>query len=203
MINICPACETGRLQPKVADQTFSYDGATLEALGIQYSQCPVCLEEVVLPEQSKHNDVAYADAKRAHMDYFCSSQIRAWRGALGLSQQDSSLLLGGGANAFSKYERGEVMQSRPMDLLMRVCGKFPEVLPYLADRAGLKCNRMGWETIYSESSSEEPETADVVHLTRSFSEIIPAYQVANEGSWQTEADIETTAHAEFATGSRA
>jgi len=37
-----------------------------------------------------------------------------------LSQREASELFGGGPNAFSKYERGEIIQSKSTDVLMRL-----------------------------------------------------------------------------------
>ncbi|WP_354470402.1 type II toxin-antitoxin system MqsA family antitoxin [Marinobacterium sp. MBR-109] len=37
-------------------------------------------------------------------------------------------MLGGGRNAFSKYERGEVAQSVAMDRIIRVCQTHPSLL---------------------------------------------------------------------------
>ncbi len=189
MTNICPACESGRLQPQVSDETMQYSGQDLLVTGVQFSRCPICAEEVVLPEQAKRNEVSYADAKREHDGLLASREIRAWRGRMRISQLEASTVLGGGANAFSKYERGETMQSRSMDLLIRVCDRFPDVMAFLADRAGLEGHGHGWETLYVEGESLDSQSLNVARLRRSCSQAIPTYRVANEGQWR--ADPET------------
>jgi HTH-type transcriptional regulator/antitoxin MqsA len=40
-------------------------------------------------------------------------------------------MFGGGLNAFSKYERGEVIQSEAMDKLIRVSCRYAEAWNYL------------------------------------------------------------------------
>lgn len=54
--------------------------------------------------------------------------IRRIRKKLGLSQREASHLLGGGPNAFEKYERGEVEPSRVMGNLLFLLDRHPELL---------------------------------------------------------------------------
>jgi DNA-binding transcriptional regulator YiaG len=100
---------------------------------------------MVFPDQARANDQKYSDAKREHDGLWTSARISEWRLRWGLSQQQAAQLLGGGANAFSKYERGEVIQSKPMDLLMRMYNEFPGVRESLASLAGSPSQR-GWQT---------------------------------------------------------
>jgi len=57
-----------------------------------------------------------------------------------LTQKDASSLFGGGANAFSKYERGDVIQSDAMDRLMRLVKQHPGLL---GDLRGLTVSGVG------------------------------------------------------------
>lgn len=140
----CPHCERGDLESRVVDETIRYDESDLSVPGIQISVCPTCYEEIVLPEQARANELRFADAKRKHDGLLVSSEIVAWRKKHRLSQAEAAKLLGGGANAFSKYERGEVIQSRAMDLLMRASQAIPAVLSFL--KAEADCNEFdGWE----------------------------------------------------------
>lgn len=54
--------------------------------------------------------------------------IRRIRKKLGLSQREASRILGGGPNAFEKYERGEVEPSRVMGNLLYLLDRHPELL---------------------------------------------------------------------------
>lgn len=148
MTAICPACETGELRATQGDTTITYDGQPLVVRGVHFSVCAVCGEEVVLAAQAKLNDVLYADAKKAHDDLWSCDRIASFRAEWGLSQQDAARLFGGGANAFSKYERGEVIHSRAMDLLMRVFEASGEARQYLGQRCGLDSwQRQNWQLI--------------------------------------------------------
>src|SRR5699024_9109270 len=63
--------------------------------------------------------------------------ICAVRKQFDLTQQGAALLFGGGTNAFSKYERGDVIQSVAMDRLLRLTSRLPFTLPMLAQFAGV------------------------------------------------------------------
>lgn len=119
MSNICPMCERGELFASVVTETISYGQAKLVVPNIEISTCNLCGEELVLPEQAKRNDVRFADARRQHDGLMTSAEIVAWRQRHRMTQKAAGEIFGGGINAFSRYERGEVMQSRATDLLMR------------------------------------------------------------------------------------
>lgn len=144
MSNICPACESGVLVAFCGEQEINYAGRALLVRGLSFSRCPVCGEELALPEQAKLNDVLFADAKREADDLWTSSRIKEWRMKWSLSQQQAAKLLGGGANAFSKYERGEVIQSSQMNLLMRLFDDVPDARKYIRACAGLDAGT--WKT---------------------------------------------------------
>jgi len=87
---------------------------------LEYSLCNKCGADPVLVEQAKRNQVRFSDAKREIDGLLSSADIRKARRYLGLTQHAASSVFGGGLNAFSKYERGEVIQSKAMDKLIRV-----------------------------------------------------------------------------------
>ncbi|MGE8220379.1 MAG: type II toxin-antitoxin system MqsA family antitoxin [Stenotrophomonas acidaminiphila] len=123
---LCPFCESGELNSFVAREKIAYNGKQLQVDGVALSRCDACGEEMATPDQARFNQRLFADAKRQADGLMTSKQIRDWRNRLGWSQAQAVALLGGGANAFSKYERGEVIQARSMDLLMRVLAQSPD-----------------------------------------------------------------------------
>ena len=127
MTNICPVCEVGELSPAIVTEALSYRGTQLVVPGFQVSRCSRCGEEVVLDAQAKANELLFADAKRHHDGLLTSREIKRVRKELGITQAQAASIFGGGANAFSKYERGEVIQSQAMDLLMRLAAELPVV----------------------------------------------------------------------------
>ncbi len=187
MSNLCPACDVGSLEPRVGEESITYNGATLRVAGVAFSLCLACGEEVVLPEQAKHNDVLFADAKKAGQMLSCA-EIAAWRRRWSLSLQDAASLLGGGANAFYKYENGVVVQSQAMDLLVRVSDMFAPVREYLSDRAGVPFGDNNWVTVV-----EGFEAVAVLPTLRAQADRASArkwreyYQpTANDSVWQSE-----------------
>lgn len=165
---ICPICETGSLQSSVHSQGLTYNGKTMLVEGLLQASCDCCGQAIVLPEQAKLNDKTYADAKRSSEGLWTAARILEWRMRWGLSQAQASTMLGGGANAFSKYERGEVIQSRSMDMLMRVFNDVPDARRYLASQAGEA--EVGWKTVEEERR--------IVHTHRDVMRIEDLYQLA-------------------------
>lgn len=135
MATICPLCEQGSLTTLLVDETINYRGEKLIVENVAISSCALCGDELVLPEQARSNERLFADAKRRQDHLYTSDEIVAWRKALNLTQVQAAQLLGGGTNAFSKYERGEVMQARSMDLLMRVVRSVPGAREFLEEFA--------------------------------------------------------------------
>ena len=148
----CPICERAELKSRTVVETIRYGDGELRVPGIHVSECPNCKEVLVTPSQAKTNARIFADAKRAHDGLLTSAAIVSWRETLGFTQSEAARLLGGGVHAFSKYERGEVLQSRAMDLLMRVTGCYPETHGILRAQAGLVTEAKVTKTITSSLS---------------------------------------------------
>lgn len=191
MSAICPACETGLLSPVIRDKYLPYEGAMLHVSGIESSVCSICEERVVMPDQARRNERRYADARRIHDGLLTSEEIEGWRAKFGLTQQQAAQLLGGGANAFSKYERGEVTQSRSMDLLIRASAEIEEVRLFLGQRAGLAFGSpQVWETVKEvdleppRSTQKRRESAEVVLLK--VRRAASSANATNDGKWHVD-----------------
>jgi putative zinc finger/helix-turn-helix YgiT family protein len=193
MTAICPACEVGELRATKENTTITYQGERLVVVGTHFSVCPNCGEEVVLPEQAKINEILYADAKKAKEDLWISERIVAFRAAWGLSQQDASRLFGGGANAFSKYERGEVIHSRSMDLLMKVFDASAEAREYLGGRCGIdRWQHRNWQPVQEIVVELPRETSQrtVVDFLEYRRQMEEGLEAANNETWH---DLEVEA----------
>lgn len=134
---ICPVCEHGTLSAETYAEEFQRNGAMLRVEGLERCRCDACGADPVLTDQIRRNQVRICDEKRRADGYFTGEEIRDLRARFGLSQPDAAILFGGGSNAFSKYERGEVVQSLPMDRLLRCTAAFPLLIDYLRGLAGL------------------------------------------------------------------
>lgn len=154
MSELCPNCEKGHLSPRSAMEQFSYNGNTIPVPEIEFSVCDSCKEEIVLPAQAKRNDVRFADAKRVAGGLLTSVEIASGLERLGLNQREAALVFGGGVNAISRYLRGEVIQSSPMDLLFRVALACGPARTWLFEHAGFSCDWKKLDTVVKVDFSE-------------------------------------------------
>ena len=121
-------------EPRCSNETYRYKGQKFSLSDVEYSECRVCGFDVVLPRQKRQNEARTRDEHRRIDGLLTGRQIKAIRKRLGLSQAEAARLMGGGANAFSKYERGEVTQSVAMNQLLRVLDAVPDAFTVVAAR---------------------------------------------------------------------
>jgi HTH-type transcriptional regulator / antitoxin MqsA len=62
-------------------------------------------------------------------------EIKRIRQKLGLTQREAGEVIGGGPNAFQKYESGDVLLSKGMSNFLRVLEKHPEEVRELKEQA--------------------------------------------------------------------
>ena len=136
MTNKCAECGCLEFDIRMEADEFKRNGHAY-TVNIEYSICRQCGEEIIFPEQIKRNDCLIRDAWRKIDGLLTASEIVELRNKLGLTQQEAAKIFGGGINAFSKYERSEVIQSVAMDKLMRLALNMPDVLIWLKQQAGL------------------------------------------------------------------
>lgn len=135
---ICPVCEEGHLHEDHFAGEFKHGNQTVHVDDLECYRCDVCGADPVLEDQIRRNHLKVADAKRRMDGLLSGDEIKATREFLHLSQSEAAELFGGGANAFSKYERGDVLQSKPMDRLLRLSARFPFLLNALREECGLE-----------------------------------------------------------------
>jgi len=134
----CPVCEEGQLHESTFADDFKHGDSTVHVEELECFQCESCGADPVFKDQIRRNHLRVADAKRISDGLLSGEEIKAFRAALGLSQSDAALLFGGGTNAFSKYERGDVIQSKSMDKLLRLASKYPLIVHELSELAGIQ-----------------------------------------------------------------
>jgi HTH-type transcriptional regulator/antitoxin MqsA len=136
MNNKCDECGASDFEVRIEPDEFQRNGQSFTA-DVEYSVCRQCGDEVIFAEQIKRNDCILRDAWRKIDGLLTAQEIVDLRNKLGLTQQDAAKVFGGGVNAFSKYERSEVIQSVAMDKLMRAALEFPSLFLWLKQQAGL------------------------------------------------------------------
>lgn len=135
---ICAECEIGLLKPAEFSDTFIYNGKELEVAGLEKYVCDTCGAEPIYPHQVRKNEKLFAQAKRdaTGRKLLSGDEIKAIRARIGITQQEAAICFGGGQNAFSKYERGIVVQSESMDRLVRLIDRYPFMLADLIEFSG-------------------------------------------------------------------
>lgn len=135
-----------------------------------YSICNGCGREFISKDQILSNENELRDKKREFDGLLTSVELKAAREKLGITQKQASEIFGGGANAFSKYERGEVSQSSAMDKLIRIALKSSFIFHSIAEDSGVRLNHDGYEDNVVEYSSykefSEPESNFMQEKTR-------------------------------------
>ena len=133
----CIVCKSEDIKCLIAVESHLYKGNELQ-IPLEYSVCNGCGREFVPKPQILRGEIAVRNAKKKVDGLLSSEEISQARAKLFISQEQASKVFGGGKNAFSKYERGEVSQSAAMDKLIRVCLKHHHVFQELALKAGVK-----------------------------------------------------------------
>jgi len=127
MARKCPFCGQGVLERKVIEETYTYKGRSL-VIEQPGEFCGHCEEGVLGKEDMAATRKALHDFRASVDGLLVSEEVRRIRKKLKLNQKAAAEMFGGGPNAFSKYERGEVMQSKALDRLLRLLDRHPGML---------------------------------------------------------------------------
>lgn len=121
---VCP--ETGK--PMVRDTrpmeiTYKGQSTTVDMPGWY---CHESGESIHTAEDMKVSDAALKELRLEVENLLKPQEVKRIRKKIGLSQRDAGTILGGGPNAFQKYEQDTVTVSKPMSNLLRVLERHPE-----------------------------------------------------------------------------
>jgi len=107
--------------------TVEHAGRKVQVEGLSGWRCGAC-GEVEFDADSAQRYAAAGDALVLRERERRGKEIRRIRRKLGLSQVAAARLTGGGHNAFSRYERGEVAPLPAVIKLLHLLDKHPELL---------------------------------------------------------------------------
>jgi HTH-type transcriptional regulator/antitoxin MqsA len=130
---VCP--ETGK--PMVRDtrpMTFTYKGQST-TIDMPGWYCAESGESIHTGEDMKVSDAAMTALKIKVENLLTPEEVRRIRLKMGLTQRQAGTLIGGGPNAFQKYEGGEVTVSKAISNFLRVLERHPEEIEELKKQA--------------------------------------------------------------------
>ncbi|HEY8669742.1 MAG TPA: type II toxin-antitoxin system MqsA family antitoxin [Terriglobales bacterium] len=132
-VPVCP--ETGK--PMVRDtrpMEVSYKGQSI-TIEMPGWYCDESSESVHTAEDLKVSDGALKELRLEVEKLLKPQEVRRIRNKIGLTQREAGTILGGGPNAFQKYEQDTVTVSKPMSNLLRVLERHPEEVEELRRHA--------------------------------------------------------------------
>lgn len=115
-------------KPMVRDvrpMTFRYKGETI-TVDMPGWYCADSDESLHVGKDMEVSDRALRIMKICADGLLPPEEVRRIRKRLGLTQREAGEIIGGGPNAFQKYESGEVLASRAVSNFLRVLDRHPE-----------------------------------------------------------------------------
>ena len=135
-MNLCPACGSHAIkagQKRTSSYTYKGQETELTVLG---DWCPDCGEIFLSEDGAAEMERQMAEFKReVNSRAVDPASIQSMRKNLGLSQKEAAMLLGGGVNAFSRYETGKIVPPRSVVVLLKLLNSRPELLPEIRNFA--------------------------------------------------------------------
>ncbi|PLK33723.1 type II toxin-antitoxin system MqsA family antitoxin [Klebsiella variicola] len=130
--SFCPVCGDEGLHEMKTTILREFEGFKKE-VPFHASVCGSCGSETLTDQQAKFNKRQMTDFYRAANGLLTGSQIKAIRDDLHLTQSEAASIFGGGKNAFTKYENGDVTQSLALDKLIRTSYAVPAAFNFLRE----------------------------------------------------------------------
>lgn len=125
---ICPICGEGKIAERIITGEFEYKGKKCPIPDYHVFVCKHCSEQIVSPETLKATEKKLTDFCRKTDGLLTSNEIKAIRKKMGKTQIEMAALLEVGKKNFARYENGQVTQSKPMDMLLRILNEDPNIL---------------------------------------------------------------------------
>lgn len=130
----CPECGGNDMVRGTRTTTVKYRGLESEPFEQPGLWCQSC-DEGLLSFKDMEVSTRQMHILKAQVECLLSpSEVRHVRRKLGLTQKEAGLILGGGPNAFQKYESADVLTSQAISNLLRVLKQHPAALEVLRPR---------------------------------------------------------------------
>ncbi len=124
----CMSCGfKGLTRDENRTESITYDCQSITLSGLTGWFCPECGDGHFDKKSSQRYSVA-GDELILLVREQRSKEIRRIRRKLGLTQKEAAAIFGGGVNAFSRYERGEIEPHTSTQRLLQLLDRHPELL---------------------------------------------------------------------------
>lgn len=133
---ICPECGSEMIASSEPIEE-SFKGEDLTICGIDHFVCGSCGEVFMGAAESKAYGKALIDQYAEAAGLLGPSRIKALRRRYGLTQTEFERVIGVASPTVSRWERGQSIQSKPVDNLLREMDLHDSVMRDLMDRAGV------------------------------------------------------------------
>ncbi len=133
----CPFCGEGHLTRESRDVEYKYRGHTL-LISQPGLYCNCCSESILEPADLKATRIDLQELKARVDGLPGPREVRRLRKLIGWTQEEAGGILGGGHNAFSRYERGELAPPKAIGILLTLLGKHKELKEEIAPEVASK-----------------------------------------------------------------
>ena len=131
---VCATCGAAGMLYGRRDVTRDFEGTPLTVPDVEGWFCNNCGEVEFAESEAAERFFEQATALQQQARNKQGAELRAIRKRLKLTQREAAELFGGGANAFSDYERGNTRPARSTVLLLHLLDHHPELLHELRNQ---------------------------------------------------------------------
>ncbi|WP_435549793.1 type II toxin-antitoxin system MqsA family antitoxin [Desulfobacterium sp. N47] len=124
----CPVCGADALKKRTGTETFEYKGESTTIPDYVTYECKECGESIVDNKSLKESGKKLKDFQRQVDGLLTGQQIKKIRLKLDLTQEEFAGIIGGGRKSVTRYETGQICQSKGMDNLLRILDAYPETI---------------------------------------------------------------------------
>lgn len=125
----CPNCGATNLRRSTRGLPYSYKGESIVIPKVQGCFCKACGEAVLAgPESARVSAAMLAFNKKVNAGLVDPAFIINVRRKLALDQRQAAEIFGGGVNAFSRYENGNIKPPVALVKLLKLLDRHPELL---------------------------------------------------------------------------
>jgi HTH-type transcriptional regulator/antitoxin MqsA len=130
---VCP--ETGKpMVRNTRPMTITYKGQS-STFDMPGWYCDESGESIHTAEDIKTSDAALKELKIKVENLLRPQEVKRIREKFGLTQREAGAIIGGGPNAFQKYEQGTITVSKGISNFLRVLERHPEEVEELKKQA--------------------------------------------------------------------